>query len=127
MAVQIVGRSVILVVAAYHDNGWRTQSMAFRWTLPASSPKTWKTEFTELQRFETHGAHDAEMIVFDKELFLFFSEDRDIVSTLLRSQLLVFDPRIDRFVVVQRLTTDGAHAAELFISQRKLFLAGTVL
>lgn len=145
IAVELLDRSVILVAVSYNDRatGWRTKTHVYRWTFgsgPAAnvaaagasasassaagaSAKRLRPEFKLVQHLDTHGAHDAEMIVHAGELFLFVSEDRDEQTSRIHSHLFVWSRGDERFVLVQALPTDGAHAAELFVVDGVLLLA----
>ena len=116
---EIYGEPTYLAAASYHDNGWETESLLF-------IKKQEDTSFKLFQKLLTHGAHDAEMLVFNGSIFLFMSEDRVEETPKINSQLFVLDDKVPSglFVKVQDISTDGAHAAELFVSKNsQLFLA----
>ena len=111
MAVFEAGDEVVLVAASYHDphTGWRTRSLVF-----AADARAGSLDFSERQRIDTHGAHDADVAEAGGELFLFLSEDRSEASSRVDSSLHVWDREARRFRLFQAIPTDGAHAAEIF-------------
>jgi hypothetical protein len=70
--------------------------------------------FAESQRIETFGCHDAELAWLGGELLLLLSEDRAPHGTRIESKLLRWDAPSRAFALLQRIPTDGAHAAKLF-------------
>jgi EPTP domain len=111
MAVAEAGDELLLVAASYHDNGWSTRSRVFR--ADARSPAA-DLRFAESQTIDTNGCHDVELQRVGGELFLFLSEDRSPTGTRIESSLLAWDASTSKFVVHQRIPTDGAHGAKLF-------------
>jgi hypothetical protein len=108
--------TIFLALASYHDDGWQTNSLVYR-------KGSDEVNFKFVQRLSTQGAHDAEMINYKGETFLFFSEDRNETSAMIKSQLFVLDEG-GLFKIVQSIDTDGAHAAELFeAADKNLYLA----
>jgi len=111
MAVAEAGDEFVLVASSYHDNGWTTSSRVFKADARSSGTQV---KFTEAQRIETQGAHDAEVQRVGGELFLFFSEDRSAHGPKVSSSLLIWSSQELKFIVHQRIATDGAHGARLF-------------
>jgi len=125
LAVLQVQQRSLLAVASYHNKGWRTSSLVL------SKEVGRENKFKKLQDLETFGAHDAEMVLHHDhdQVLLFFSEDRNDSTSKVYSQLFSLPlPLLSseaeasgaeaggRFVKVQDLPTDGAHAAEFFFS-----------
>jgi hypothetical protein len=113
MAVAEVGDEFILAATSYHDGktAWSTRSRIFKADARSIGPEI---RFSESQRIDTQGAHDAELAAVGGELFLFFSEDRDAKGPEVQSTLLVWDRETHSFVTHQRIPTDGAHGARMF-------------
>ena len=70
--------------------------------------------FEELQRLDTYGCHDADFARIGGRDLLFLSEDRSPASATIESSLLEFSAASGCFELLQKIPTDGAHAAELF-------------
>ena len=117
-AVMQIKEAIWLIATSYHggQTGWRTQSPVFVWEAGAAG-------FVEAGAIAGSGVHDAEAIEFRGTHFLFLSEDRDDSSSRITSQVLVFSEEIRRFETIQRIPTDGAHGAELFVAHDALWLA----
>jgi hypothetical protein len=47
-------------------------------------------------------------------MYLFVSEDRDDASCRVASGMYIFDAAASKYVLLQKIPTDGAHGAELF-------------
>lgn len=114
IAVAEIGAFYFLTMASYHDGatGWATRSIVRR--ARVSSPGALLTfAGDEVQRIDTHGAHDVEVATLLGGVhLLFLSEDRSAEDSRIDSALLEWVGGAYR--VVQRVPTDGAHAAELF-------------
>lgn len=117
LAVLQVQQRSLLAVASYHDKGWKTSSLVLEKESGRGS------KFKKMQSLDTFGAHDAEMALLNDRVLLFFSEDRNDSTSKISSQLFSLSfslslslPEASRFVKVQDLSTDGAHAAEFFFS-----------
>ena len=111
MAIMEFKNTVVFVAASYHDNGWRTQSRVFVADALAGAA----LDFREVQKLETRGAHDAELAVLHGTLYLFFAEDRDATTPRIESSLLSWGVETQSFSLVQRIGTDGAHGAKMFV------------
>eukprot|EP00040_Diaphanoeca_grandis_P015610 m.79803 g.79803 ORF g.79803 m.79803 type:complete len:442 (-) comp25250_c0_seq1:298-1623(-) len=108
MAVALVSGVNYIIAAAYHDPEtlWKTKSPVYQ-EQPDGS-------FRQIQVLETHGCHDVDFFSVGDDKFLFLSEDRDASTPLITSAILKFDSARNEFGVMQRIKTDGAHAAEFF-------------
>jgi hypothetical protein len=112
MAVAELGGHVYLVAASYHNGGWATSTPVFRAPLPQAhaQPLAWALH----QALPTHGAHDAELATFAGTAYLFLAEDRSDATTRITSSLYTLDAATQRFELLQRIPTDGAHGGEFF-------------
>jgi hypothetical protein len=120
--------SILLIGASYHDHGWQTRSHVYLMKPEQSS-------FHRVQLLDTQGAHDVEMIRYQGAIYLFISEDRSDESSSITSGLWRWEQgtilsqngeiaeSYDGFVLKNRVNTVGAHAAEFFILDDRLFLA----
>ena len=117
-AVTNIKGEIWLVATSYHGGpaGWRTESPVYVWEEGA-------TGFVQAGAIAGQGVHDAEMIEFGGRHYLFLSEDRDDTSSSVSSQVLVFAEANRSWVTIQKLPTDGAHGAELFVALGSLWLA----
>ena len=113
MAVAELSGFLYLVAASYHNRGWATSTPIYRAPLPPA-PSEAALVWTLHQSLPTHGAHDAELATLHGTTYLFLSEDRNDTTPLITSSLLTFNPATTHFDLLQRIPTDGAHAAELF-------------
>jgi hypothetical protein len=113
----IINNELYLIGASYHNGiGWETTSIVYKFN---DIDKL----FYQHQTILTTGPHDVETISFNGKYFLFFSEDRNEFTSNINSNMYIWDDNINLFIHLQSLTTDGAHASELFIYNNKLFLA----
>ena len=110
---------IILIGASYHNEGWSTQSFVYQMN---HSKYNIHNQFILIQEINTYGAHDAELQFYNQQLFLFFSEDRNEQTSRIQSNLYKFNEIEKRFVYLQNILTDGAHAAELFVVTNYFFL-----
>ena len=121
----------MLIAAAYvsQEQGWRTPSSVFVLTPD-------RRKFVLHHTVATVGAHDVEAITIASDHFLFFSSDREGDNTRIQSELFKWIPAPTgtptaaptpattptpaqlaaegRFISVQKVWTNGAHAAEFF-------------
>ncbi len=113
MALAEAGDELMLVASSYQDpaTGWSTRSRVFRADARAAAADL---RFAESQRIETFGCHGAELAWLGAELLLLLSEDRAPHGTRIESTLLRWDAPSRVFALLQRIPTDGAHAAMLF-------------
>jgi hypothetical protein len=117
IALESLNDKKFLAIASYHQNGWKTESLVYLMC-------TITNKFQILQKLETFGAHDAEMILFNNTIFLFLSEDRNEKTSKINSSLFIYNEHTESFLLKQKIKTDGAHAAELFINKNNdLYLA----
>jgi hypothetical protein len=112
IAITEIENSVILVATSYHDQGWKTRTKVFAADARVSGALL---TFEEVQSIDTYGCHDAEIATFADSVYLFLSEDRSDTSSTIFSSLWRYHTSSSRFELAQRIPTDGAHAAELFL------------
>ena len=97
------------------ETGWRTRSRVFALNAAGSA-------FESHHELATVGAHGVATLAHAGRQFLFFSNDKDERTTQQESEL--FEWRGGRYASVQKIATDGAHAAELFsATDGKAYLA----
>ena len=103
----VIDGRLFLIAASYvtRETGWRTRSRVF--VLNKAG-----TTFELYHTLPTIGAHGVAAIRAGDRDYLFFSNDKDERTTLQHSEL--FQWQSGKFVSVQKIKTDGAHAAELF-------------
>lgn len=111
-----INNELYLIGASYYNIGWETISIVYKFN---NIDKL----FYKHQSILTTGPHDVETISFNGKYFLFFSEDRNDISSHINSNMFIWDDNINLFIHLQSINTDGAHASELFIINNKLFLA----
>lgn len=104
----------MLIAAAYASQrqGWRTPSSVFVLAPDCS-------KFEPHHTLATVGAHDVETISVGNNHFAFFSSDREGDNTHIHSELFQWretpaGKQNGKLVSVQKLLTNGAHAAEFF-------------
>ena len=83
-AIAEIDERLYLIGASYHNNGWQTFSLVYKWNDSDRS-------FYEVQRIRTTGAHDVETIEYMNQHFLIFSEDRSRDSVRISSNVLIID------------------------------------
>lgn len=104
--------SLYLVASSYHDGrtGWSTRTLVFKAELNQDGGGI--SSWVHHQELPTNGCHDAEFKTIGGIHYLFLSEDRNPETSKTTSGLYTFTR--GRFELLQRIPTDGAHAAELF-------------
>eukprot|EP00759_Apiculatamorpha_spiralis_P033057 PhF_6_TR3424/c0_g1_i2/m.4965 len=111
MKIAHIADKIHLIAGSYHDpsTGWSTKTKVF------VSDNNENVHFTLKQEIQTHGCHDVEYIHIEGQHYLFLSEDRNGKTSKITSQVLRLNDKNGLWETIQRIPTDGAHAAEFFI------------
>lgn len=115
---------LLLIGASYHSGeGFESKSPVY--LLDASTiadDETKKLPWQLIQELPTFGAHDAEMISFQGEVYAYIAQDRNQETSFIASQVYKWNVESSQFDVFQTINGDGAHGAAFYIYNDQLFL-----